>query len=69
MEVFAAFDLNDSGEISDEELLALGHTRRKLGQKSGEWNEEVNARHIKKMKRGGSGNVTADEFVAYYEDP
>jgi len=65
-EVFQAFDLDGEGTVDPNELLALGKARRKLGQKSGEWTEEQNARLVKKMDTDGDGTIECNEFVAFF---
>ena len=61
------FDLDDSGEIETKELLALGQARRKLGQKSGAWTEEKNAKLVKNMDTDGDGTVNEKEFSGYFD--
>ena len=68
VEVFKVFDLDKSGVIESSELLELGQMRRKLGQKSGEWNEEKNARLIKKMDANGDGKIQESEFAQFFEE-
>merc|ERR1712166_1302761 len=65
--VFHQFDLDDSGEIETKELLALGQARRKLGQKSGAWTEEKNAKLVKNMDTDGDGTVNEKEFSGYFD--
>ena len=35
-EVYQEFDLDGNGHVGEDEMLILGQTRRKLGQKTGE---------------------------------
>merc|ERR1711865_808535 len=65
--VFQQFDLDGSGEIETKELLALGQARRKLGQKSGAWTEEKNAKLVKNMDTDGDGTVNEKEFSGYFD--
>ena len=67
LHVFAVFDLDCSGFIETTELLKLGKARRSLGQKSGEWTEEKNARLVQKMDANGDGVISAAEFSEYFE--
>ena len=66
-EVFNAFDLDSNGTISRGELLRLGSARRRLGQRSGEWNEEKNSALVAKMDKNGDGRIDRDEFVRHFE--
>ena len=53
--MFAAFDIDGSGEINSKELLLMGKARRELGQKKdSEWSEEKNARMVKRLDVDGS---------------
>ena len=65
-EVFDLFDLDLSGKIEREELLQLGIARRALGQKNGEWTDEMNDRLIAKLGGGSDGKVACDMFVHYF---
>ena len=65
-EVFDVFDLDNEGKIEAKELLELGKARRRLGQKSGEWTEEMNNRLVTKMDINGDGLVDRDEFVDFF---
>ena len=67
-QVFIEFDLDNSGEILTEELLELGKARRKLGQKSGEWTEEKNAKLVKKIDVNGDGVITMSEFTDFFAE-
>ena len=60
------FDLDDSGEIETKELMRLGQARRKLGQKSGAWSHEKNAKLVKNMDTDGDGTVNEKEFATYF---
>ena len=47
----------------------LGKARRELGQKKGsEWNEEKNARMVKRLDVDGSGKVEEKEFVNGFDE-
>jgi len=46
--------------------LLLGQTRRKAGQKSGDWSEEKNNKLITKMDENGDGEIHMAEFVFYF---
>ena len=65
--VFRQFDLDDSGEIASDELMALGTARRALGQKQGAWTEEKNARLVANMDASGDGLVDEKEFCQYFD--
>ena len=67
-QVFIEFDLDNSGEILTEELLELGKARRKLGQKSGEWTEEKNAKLVKKIDVNGDGMIAMSEFIDFFAE-
>ena len=67
-QVFIEFDLDNSGEILTEELLELGKARRKLGQKSGEWTEEKNAKLVKKIDVNGDGVIAMSEFTDFFAE-
>jgi len=66
MRVFQEFDLDSSGEISHQELQKLGSARRALGQKSGTWTAEKNARLVARMDKDGDGSISAKEFVTHF---
>ena len=65
--VFDEFDLDRSGGIESSELLLLGKARRTLGQKKGDWTEEMNARLVKKMDVNGDGLISGAEFAEFFE--
>jgi len=65
-EVFAVFDLDGEGTVDTAELLKLGKARRSLGQKSGEWNEEKNARLVRRMDSNRDGTIQEDEFASFF---
>ena len=48
--------------------MQLGQARRKLGQKSGEWTEEKNAKLVRKLDTGGDGTISQKEFVSYFAE-
>ena len=56
-EVFRAFDIDNNGFITDNELLMLGKARRELGQKQGEWTKEMNASLMKRIDTDGDGKI------------
>jgi len=65
--VFKAFDLDGGSDIGADELLALGKARRKLGQKEGEWTEEMNERLMQNMgAQSSKSSITQDQFVSYF---
>ena len=68
VKVFAVFDMDGDGSLTNEELLALGMARRKLGQKDTNWNAELTARLVSNIKGGRRGGVTQSEFVSYFVD-
>ena len=63
-DVFRAFDLDDSGEIEPEELLALGQARRDLHQRDGVWTEKDNLRLVAEMDNNGDGVIQEEEFTS-----
>ena len=66
--MYDAFDLDGGGDVGEDEMLALGQARRKLGQKSGEWTREQNRNMMSNMGADRRGNVTADRFVAFFNE-
>ena len=66
-QVFAEFDVDQSGHIEAAELLALGRARRALGHKSGEWTREMNDRMIAKMAGPRTTQVSLLDFVSYFD--
>lgn len=71
-EVFKCFDLDQSGLLGRDELMIIGQERRKSGQGGGgEWttlkNDRMLAKITAKGDKGLSGNITRDEFVAYFD--
>ena len=58
-----AFDLDASGDVGWDELMALGQTRRKLGHKVGEWTAEKTDELVKRIGTDRSGNVKEEPFV------
>ena len=67
-QVFEAFDLDGSGDVSKSELLALGEARRKLGQKQGNWSAEANQRCLAKIDADGNGQIEVGEFVRHFSE-
>jgi len=73
-DVFHAFDTDGSGTIGKEELFQVGVVRRKLGQASGEWNEESNLAMLKRMmsnrkpgNRQKTNEITEPEFREFFD--
>ena len=66
--VYREFDLDGSGDVGFDEMLALGQVRRKLGHKSGEWTVEKNNSLMINMGADKAGNVTMERFVSYFDD-
>ena len=64
--VYREFDLAGDGSVGAEELLVLGQTRRKLGQKAGEWTAQNNANLMQKIGTDQFGNLPEDNFVQYF---
>ena len=64
---YREFDLDGSGAVGAEELLALGKARRKLGQVSGEWTEEMNTQMMQDMGANENGQVTMQDFVQFFD--
>ena len=65
--VYREFDLDGSGRVGAEEMLALGQARRKLGQKKGEWTHEMNMNLMKIMGMDQNEHVSMDNFVEYFD--
>jgi len=66
-EVFKVFDFDNTKSLESSELLELGRARRSMGQKKGEWTEEMNARLVKKMDLNLDGKVDEFEFAKHFE--
>jgi len=66
-QVYKLFDIDGSGEVGFDEMLALGQARRRLGQKTGEWTTAQNERMMEKMGMNQNGDVTVKNFVHYFE--
>ena len=73
-EVFAVFDLDNSGAIDSPELLELGRTKGKTGETvwdnvgmDGVWDEEKNARLFYQMDLDQDGKISRAEFVTHFE--
>merc|ERR1711934_910182 len=56
--VYREFDLDGGGDVGGEEMLALGKARRKLGQKKGEWTQDMNQRLLENMGVDRRGAVS-----------
>ena len=67
IQVFAAFDMDGSGTIEAAELFELGKARRKLGQKQGEWTQEMNRKMVQRIDRDGDGLINGTEFSTFFE--
>ena len=66
--VFSLFDLDDSGQISKEELHALGEERRKLGHKSSRWTAMQTEDMMANMKMDTEDDLCSEsEFVQYFD--
>ena len=65
--VYREFDLDGGGDVGEDELLQLGQTRRKLGQKEGTWTVEMNDRLMKKIGMNRNRSLPEDNFVKYFE--
>ena len=66
--VYQEFDLDGGGDVGDDELLLLGQTRRKLGQKSGEWTKTMNDSLMAKIGVDKNGNLPENNFVNYFDE-
>merc|ERR1711865_882984 len=60
--VYREFDIAGDGSVGAEELLLLGQTRRKLGQKAGEWTMQNNANLMQKIGTDQFGNLPEANF-------
>eukprot|EP00658_Telonema_sp_P-2_P057715 TRINITY_DN4612_c0_g1_i1.p1 TRINITY_DN4612_c0_g1~~TRINITY_DN4612_c0_g1_i1.p1 ORF type:complete len:1744 (+),score=612.88 TRINITY_DN4612_c0_g1_i1:27-5258(+) len=69
-DVFGKFDIDSSGFIGSDELLALGKARRSSGQKGGDWTEAQNRRLLSRIANdnGASGNISEKEFCQFFLD-
>ena len=65
--VYYAFDLDASGDVGRDELMALGQARRKLGDKVGEWTSAKTDDLVKRIGVDRSGNVKEEPFVDYFD--
>jgi tellurite resistance protein len=65
--VYQEFDLDGGGDVGDDELLVLGQTRRKLGQKEGSWTKGMNDTLMNKIGKDRNGNLPANNFVKYFD--
>ena len=65
-EVYREFDLDGSGEVGFAELLLLGQTRRKLGQKTGAWTADMYRHLLDKIGTNSDGDVSEHNFVRYF---
>eukprot|EP00658_Telonema_sp_P-2_P053533 TRINITY_DN4209_c0_g2_i2.p1 TRINITY_DN4209_c0_g2~~TRINITY_DN4209_c0_g2_i2.p1 ORF type:complete len:528 (-),score=129.65 TRINITY_DN4209_c0_g2_i2:53-1636(-) len=66
--VYQEFDLDGGGDVGDDELLVLGQTRRKLGQKSGSWTKGMNDSLMAKIGTDKEGNLPMSNFVKHFND-
>ena len=66
-DVFATFDYKGTGNVTKEELFALGAARRSKGQKVGVWTEEKSAKMLSKMDSDSDGVIDEAEFVAFFD--
>ena len=67
-EVYRQFDLDGSGQVGKDEIFMLGQCRRKLGQREGEWTEQMNASMMANMGVDSFGNVSMRNFVEYFDE-
>ena len=67
-QVYREFDLDGNGEVGADEMLELGQARRRLGQKSGKWTQEMNQNMLNRMGADRHRNVTMESFVSYFEE-
>lgn len=67
-EVFAAFDLDESGFIEVSELFELGKARRKSGQRKGQWTAEQNRKLVEKLDSNYDGKVSMQEFIEHFSE-
>ena len=64
--VFHLFDLDDDSTIGSQELLQLGHARRKLGQTKSSWDNAKNDALVAKLGGARSGKVSGEKFVEHF---
>merc|ERR1712195_415720 len=67
VKVYEEFDLDGGGDVGEHELLLLGQTRRKLGQKGGEWTKEMNDKLMRKIGTDGFGNIPSKCFAKHFD--
>ena len=65
--VYQIFGVQGNGSVGAAELLVLGQTRRKLGQKPGEWTHQHNAALMNKIGTDSAGNLPEENFVRYFD--
>jgi len=65
--IYRIFDLDESGQVGFEEMLALGQARRSLGQKKGDWTREMNQRMMERMNADDEGMISLRNFADFFE--
>ena len=67
--MFSTFDLDHdgSGSVEATELMQLGKARRSLGQKTGAWTNDKNARLVNKMDANKDGVISGPEFTKHFD--
>lgn len=64
--VYREFDIDGGGNVGFEEMLILGQTRRKLGQKQGEWTKEMNRSLMDRIGPDANDDLPETNFVRYF---
>jgi len=64
--VYREFDIDGDGHVGLEEMLILGQTRRKLGQKQGEWTREMNRSLMDRIGPDANDDLPETNFVRYF---
>ena len=65
--MYQEFDTDGGGDVESDELLKLGQARRRLGQKSGEWTNEMNKKLMHKIGMDRRGNLPVHNFVDFFD--
>lgn len=67
-DVYRLFDLDGSGRVGKGEMFVLGQWRRKLGQREGEWTQDMNDTMMANMGVDSFGNINMRSFVKYFDE-
>ena len=56
------------GDVGFEELLTLGQTRRKLGQRGGAWTDAMNENLMNRIGTDSRGSIPEHNFAKYFNE-